>query len=585
MNLNEYAWGTTLSISQKKADEIKLLFQDDGYPKLERDSVGYVLRIPTPKQARENVLSLHGMYFDNDDSGKSALWQVFNASLHHLALHSVVTDYSIYRDISPGRGGLNNLMFAISLTEDFAARGLMRAKFPGLLSTMAYANHYAYLRFKDLSERGDIADLFAADLFSLSLVGRLRVPLGEQIDKELTALHKELCSLEELSHDIFSHPIEKSQEKGKDPLQEFWGNSLTLSKLKVQIAELICSTFNRNSVRLSMVHSLPHTESHSGTNYLFEKSAITESPEERERVLELCCKQLGINPEGKSDVATGREILDSWLELLAANQRMIALYRKLDPTSHIENYTMPAEDYAEFVRVRAKLVGPIRSILEQLRQMKTDVDERQNEEAGYIDMQKAIQYVASKNTSNDYFAREEIEKKSEAWAIIIDASKSLEQLQGKVKDIAVCIMEVAKDLFTTPEAWCCLAFNENLFIIKDFKENYSNTVKSRAGGLSSGIKTYLPDALRIAASRLSSMTAEVKAILVISDGYPLGYEGIEKELITTIEKVNKKGILLLGLGVGSSAIQRYFRLNCVINQPSDLMKQFVKTYLDVPGLL
>ena len=593
MNLTEYSWGTALSISQKKADEIKILFmeQEGHYPRLERDSRGYVLKIPTPMQARENVLSLHGMYFDLDDAGRSALWQLYNASLHHLSLHTIVTDYTIYRNIvvasKNSHSNLNSLMFAIELVEDYALRGLMRAKFPGLVPTAACANHYAYLRFRDLSRGADHADLLAANLLSLSLVGSQLVSMGERVDRELATLHKELRSLEELTLSVLSGAGDSATKSNND----FWSDGSALSNLRVQIAELISSTFARNTARLSTVHSLPHTESHSqGVNYLFEKSAITAPPDEREQVLRMCYAELSLEPpatglEARPRVVEGREILDSWLESLASRQRMITLYRKLDPASHFENYLMPIEDYAEFMRVRSKLVGPIRSILEQLRQMKSDVDEVQNQEAGYIDMQKAIQYVASRNTSNDYFAREEIEKKSEAWAIIIDASKSLEQLQGETKDITVCIMEVAKDLFNTPEAWCCLAFNENLYIIKDFKENYTNTVKSRAGGLTSGIKTYLPDALRLASSRLSAIPAEVKAILVISDGYPLGYEGIEKELISTIEKVSKKGILLLGLGVGSSAIQRYFRLNCVINQPSDLMKQFVKTYLEVPSLL
>ena len=68
----------------------------------------------------------------------------------------------------------------------------------------------------------------------------------------------------------------------------------------------------------------------------------------------------------------------------------------------------------------------------------------------------------------------------------------------------MCLAEVAKDLIPNHNSWACYAFNENLYIVKDFTEIYGMRTKSRIGGLGSGLKTYLPDALRLAANRLKT---------------------------------------------------------------------------------
>ena len=129
-------------------------------------------------------------------------------------------------------------------------------------------------------------------------------------------------------------------------------------------------------------------------------------------------------------------------------------------------------------------------------------------------MSKAIQVIATRSNDTDVFQREENETKSEAWAILIDSSKSLETFARDVQEIVVCLAEVAKDLIPNHNSWACYSFNENLYIVKDFSEIYGMRTKSRIGGLDSGLKTYLPDALRLAANRIKNATEEIKVLLV-----------------------------------------------------------------------
>src|ERR1700722_15889499 len=137
------------------------------------------------------------------------------------------------------------------------------------------------------------------------------------------------------------------------------------------------------------------------------------------------------------------------------------LYKNIDPKTHFENFIFPKEDYAEYVRTRARLIGPIRMVLDQLRNVKSAMDENVRE-SGNLDVPKAIQVVATNSGRNDVFSQEEMETKREAWAILIDSSKSLETFSREVQEIAVCLAEVAKDLIPSHNSWACYSFNENL---------------------------------------------------------------------------------------------------------------------------
>ena len=548
------------------------------YPALETDAVGYVIRLSAPRMVRENLLSLHGMFFDNDQAGRAALWRMFRSSVYHLCLHAAVTDYSIYRDFA-ARFEPNNAIFAISLAEDFALRGYMQIRWPGLVLDTAYANHNTFLRMRDLSGETNLGTKVAANLLSYSMVGKPIVETRSALDADTEAVHAKLVDY----GTEFSKFFVSNDSEGRVPSEQM--NSVSM--LKLAAAASVAELLERHAVNLSSVHSIPYTDNH-GQNYIFENSIISSDQNFKANTLRDAFNELKVSlPEdkiGENEHALEAEatnILGDWEYSQLTKQRLIDLYRQLDPSSHFENFIFPGEDLAEFMRTRSKLVGPIKRILEQLRMLKSTNDEIAAQESGYVDIPAAIQVVASESSRNDVFIRDEIDKKSEAWAILLDSSKSLENSAGEVKEVAVCLTEVANDLIPNSSSWACYAFNENLYILKDFNEFYRSSSKGRIGGLTSGIKTYLPDAIRLAAQRLSKTGEDVKVMLVASDGFPLGYEGIDEELVRAIEQVSKSGILMIGLGIGSSAIKNYFRSNCDVNGPYDLMKHFVKTYYEI----
>lgn len=578
----DFAWSILRSITQKQPTEIKLLVDEIEYPVLETDPYGFVVHLSSPQRHRENLYRLHGMYYDNDKRGKSSLWRMFRASVYHLSLHAVTTDYAIYKSLSNSTRSINNLIFAISQAEDYAIRGHMSARWRGLLLDTAYANYLSAQRFRDLANESDTATRIAANMLSYSMIGKPQTSFGDKVDLQLRSLHRNLLEVESVAHEHYSRPsLQKSAQR---PM-----NLADLDSAKKAAVKKIIDFLDEQSLDIPEIPSPPFADNH-GPNHLFESSTevVAEMQEDFDSVLKnasvefsLRLSQEEIADSERLTDTEAQSIIGDWEYSLTTMKKLAELLKSLDPKNHFEDFLFPNEDYSEFVRTRSKLIGPIRLVLDRLKMIRFTVDESQGKESGYVDVPLAIQAVASESQRNDVFMQEENELRSEAWAIVIDSSKSLETFQSEVRDVAVCLAEVAKDLIPNPLSWACYSFNEKLYIVKDFSEIYGNSAKGRIGGLSSGLKTFLPDVMRIAAGRLASSIGDVKVMLVISDGFPLGYEGIDEELIETINKINKSGIQLIGMGIGSSSMKKYFRVNFAVTSPFDLMKNFVRTYIEL----
>ncbi|MEM0075594.1 MAG: VWA domain-containing protein [Conexivisphaerales archaeon] len=237
-----------------------------------------------------------------------------------------------------------------------------------------------------------------------------------------------------------------------------------------------------------------------------------------------------------------------------------------------------------FLRVRANLSGSIRNIRDQLRLVKNVLDETTGYESGQVDTQLAMQVIAGGTKRNDVFTREEVNYRSESWAILIDASKSISPFAQTAREVAVALAEVAKDLFPAYSNWGLYSFNSSFQVLKDFDEHYTIDAKARIGGIVQRNATLLPDALAVSYKLLASTPTEIKVMVVASDGNPTGYPGIEQAMVNTIKAISRSGILLMGVGIDSREIQNYFTVNCVVDSPYQMMKSFVKSYLQLSSM-
>ncbi|MEM2546586.1 MAG: VWA domain-containing protein, partial [Candidatus Bathyarchaeia archaeon] len=285
--------------------------------------------------------------------------------------------------------------------------------------------------------------------------------------------------------------------------------------------------------------------------------------------------KLNLENEGEAHRA-----ISSWLEHENVRLKILKEYIEAGKNTQFEDFTFPVEDYAEFQRRKELLGSPARRILHQLRLLKNISGEDFKQESGFIDLQEAIQVIASKSQRTDIFFREELQTREDAWSILIDASQSLNMFKGEVKGIALCLAEVARLLILNQNSWGMYAFNNKFYIIKDFSERYDARVRARIGGLTHGGFTYLPDAILLAAQALKGRLEEARVLVVVSDFFPAGYDDAEEKLKEVIKKVERMGVGIIGIGVNSSAVKRYIRTSCVVESPYDLIKKFTRAFIE-----
>jgi hypothetical protein len=559
LNFFDFAGSTAHQITKKPSDKLKILLHDDlRYPYLGKDSRGFVLHLVKPRRLDEKCVYFQGLKFNlQNPTHKKIIWCLFKASVYHLSMHSLLSDFSLYSKWARGKNS-NLSTFLISLLEDAIINKHLRQSFRWVLPEIAYANTVSFLRMKDVKVLPNgISRIMASTLLNYSL-GRVK---GNLEDDMLTDV-KAITSI----------------------LQKIGENPTTDEKLDTATKIYDAMTVYGETFE---VPSLLYTESH-GTNDLFYEQSIPKE-EEIQQLLGEALTALDAEIKDQEQLKTAlqnlkeneaRQVFTAWQDYENSKLKILRDYIEIGKDTRFEDFEFPKEDYTEFQRRREILGGPIRRILYRLRLLKNVGGEDFRQESGFVDLQEAVQVIASKSQRTDIFMREELQTREDAWSILIDASHSLNMFKGEVRGIALCLAEVAKMLILDQNSWGMYAFNNKFYVVKDFSEKYDSRVRARIGGLTYGGFTYLPDAVLLAAQALTKRLEEARVLVVISDFFPAGYEGGEEKLKENIKKVEHMGVGVIGVGVNSRAVKQYIRTSCVVEGPYDLMKKFTKVFME-----
>ena len=559
LNFFDFAWSTVPQITKKTHAELKILFHDDlRYPYLGKDSRGFVFHIVKPKKLDKNHVYFQGLKFDlQNPTHKKIIWYLFKASVYHLSLHSCRSNFSIYSKWARGKN-LNLSTFVISLVEDATIRKHLQQSFSWMLPEIAYANAVSFLRMKDVKNLpNDISRIMSSVLLNCN-IRKFKGNLNDEMLTDIEAITSIL------------------QKIGENPTADD----------RIDAAIKIYDTIAVYGEAFE-VPSLLYAESH-GTNDFFYECYI---PEEDEIQQLLKGALLALNDEinDEEQIKTAlqslkesgvQQVFTSWQEHENSKLKILKDYAEIGKDTMFEDFEFPVEDYTEFQRRREILGGPIRRILYRLRLLKNVGGEDFRQESGFVDLQEAIQVIASKSQRTDVFMREELQTREDAWSILIDASHSLNMFKGEVRGIALSLAEVARMLILDQNSWGMYAFNNKFYIIKDFSERFDVHTKSRIGGLTYGGFTYLPDAVLLAAQALIKRSEEARVLVVVSDFFPSGFENAEEKLKENIKKIEHMGIGIVGIGVNSRAVRQYVRTSCVVEGPYDLMKKFTKAFME-----
>ncbi|MBI2937017.1 MAG: VWA domain-containing protein [Thaumarchaeota archaeon] len=584
MSFYDHASARLFEITQKNPADLKLLLSSqEEHPRLLRSENGYKIILPKPRKIRTGAFMLHGAEFPEVE--RASLLQMFTASVYHLGIHVVASDFTIYEKWS-NKKDRYLAGFAKSLVEDAAVDAYLKAYWPGLRSVIAYANAVSYVRLRSAGD-AEIPKGLALhqDVLSRRLTGSCKGDSSET-SRDAENIMNILADLEiSISKWCGAREGEESKpgSKGRLPPR-------ATEQERVEAASKIWEILR---VRKSPLEtpSPPYCEYWVG-NSLFNLPVSFE--EDHADVLKAAYSRMGLNiveeefvKEKTSFKDEAERIFDVEFVNTGRVEKALKHYSEMGAGLKFRSYVIPAEDYSEYVRTRGLLAGAIRRILDETRKVKQLQDENPLEEAGGLDLQAAIQVVSSQSVRNDIFMKEEVLQKSEAWAILVDASLSLRMFELDVRSISVCLAEVAKDLVSTPNSWGLFAFNDTYQIVKDFYEPYSNRSRAKIGGLKHSGLTYIPDAVELATKALAKTGEDVKILLLVTDGISLGYPGIEQKLKESFAKARKSSVTPVVIGLGNQQIKQMFKPNpsCSIDGAADLMKQFVKVYFEMQSCM
>jgi len=581
LDLFEYVWLTSFQITRKSHEEVKVLLRDDApYPTLGKDERGYVICIAKPKRQKNSKIRYLGLLFDpSDEFHKKLLWQTFKASVFHLSMHVAMSNYEVYADWSRNKN-IEGATFIVSLLEDAVVKAGLQALWAPFNEDVAVANALSYLKMKPAHLILNPALRFMTALLSNYTTGCAKGTLSTKMRNDINIIVSALGEIQKVVHN----------ELGKiSAFEHDEGISRKITDLslmqRLATADVIYETLNKYG-EPTEIPSLLYTEN-LGSNSAFFGNDI---PTEQEITRNLKASQES-NANGaqsslaaKSLEAEVAQVFSTWESIEKNERRILDNYGSLGASSRFRSFEFPREDFAEYIYSRALVSSPIRRVLERLRLLKNLTGEDYRHEMGSLDMQEAIQVVASKSDRTDVFVRDELQTREDAWAILIDASHSLKSFTGEVRSITLCLTEVARNLFQNQNAWGTFAFNDKFYIVKEFSENYTNRTRARIGGLEQGGMTYLTDALTLTAQILKKRTEESKLIVAVSDFFPSGYVGAEDALKACVKKIENSSIGVIGIGISSRAVKNYFRINCVVNNPSELMKKFVDAFFQFNAL-
>lgn len=561
MRLYDYAWNTVTSIAKKDYDEISLLLDDNLVQStLTAGESGLVITLPSPRPLQEGYFTLQGLKFSGSQEAWRVLWRLFKASLYHAALHMAYSDFSVYSPWVKERDRRNSV-YTISLLEDFRITCMSTRLWPGLTADLVYANCVGGLRAADPDTVSE-APLRLALKLLLSLWG-------------LSSPRKESARPKE--DDMVSEVARKTRDNLMNSVKV--GRDLALTYTKHAFEDVY--SFITSAGSLASIPALPHTEAH-GPNHVF-LNTLSGKKISRENVLG-AYSAIGASDASwteERDAVEASELTQGFLASLEKMKNIQARYLELISETHLRGVEYPRGNYAEFLRMRSALSGPIKTIRDQLLLVRNVPDETTGHESGQLDTQAAIQAVASRSKRNDVFVREEPVYKQEAWAILVDSSKSIAPKSLEVKQLITCLSEVTKTLIPARDLWGVYSFSDRFLIIKDFDEEYSVDARARIAGIEERSGTMLPDAIKVTAKALQAKPVDVRILVVASDGHATGYPGIEEELASTIKAVNKTGVYLVGVGVDAAELLDQFSVNCVAETPYQLMRTFIKAYLEL----
>jgi hypothetical protein len=511
-NFYEYVYRLFYKFSNAKPEQVGLVLSKRTSCPIIQTKPDVQMTMPMPKKIEEDYV-FEGMLFKNTDEGRKSLWNLFLATLYHMAAHAAISDYSNYDQWRKNK------------TEDIS---------------WAVIDFIEDIRVERYLERND-SDVWKS---YRSVESVLDAYLKEESKKHSHKKQKHYHEEEDVKnlYEIKTRILEMRDEDKGD---------------LVEMADFLYS--NR---RLLIPVSLSNRERHAPAWRLkFEKR----SPP--------------LVPSGVFEEQVNR-LDELWQKDEQTKAQILRRYKKHMKNLHFDSIIIPPGNLQAFAQIKSKTLPLLRRIRQQIRMISNLTDDPKIDQIGYVDMQMAIQAIASEGATTEIFERDELRRGEEAWVILVDKSASMSLRFNELKEFTVCMSESANELTGKHDAWALYSFDNNFQILKDFKERYNQEVQSRIGAIENGGLSLLPDAIELANKILAEDPRERKYIFVITDGSASGYERIQESFSKIVKKIDVSGTTLIAIGV-SKGVTRNFRNSARGSDLKMLVAKFITAYRSV----
>ena len=570
MNLHEFVWYSSYDITGRKPGEVKVLLRDVPYPFIGKDKCSYAIYVPRIRLLGDDSMEYQDARFSFDDKVElRTVWNLFKSAVNYLSAFVAASSPAIYPAFIDGRKE-NIALTAISLVEDAAINAYVKKFHQTLVADFVCANAASYHLFKPLdSIRDEGLKLSCAALLYYKM-GMVKGSISESLEKDARLLSSILVDLE-MDLKQIKPPYETDGERV--------GLFRSYDSGKLKALEEVYDQLSRYRFQTSEVLSLPYMNHIGSSSVLYGLRSCDWGGIERTAI------EISDHSGIKSDLnmedleRESSKIIGDWLMSERTAAKVLAKYRQIGEITRFKSFGFPEEDFAEFIRRREEHSRSVRRLVNRLSVVYNISGEDYRHETGGLDLQEAIQVVASRSDRNDVFIDEALQSRSQAWGILVDVSRSLKAFSGEVKDVVLCLTESARRLFQDNRSLGIFAFDDKFYVVKDFTEAISSRVSARIGGLEHGGLTYLPDGVRMTTEILRKRYEDTRIMVVISDGFPSGYTRISEESKIEIRRASRAGIHTIGIGISSEEVKGFFPVWCSVNTPYDLMKSFAKVYL------
>jgi hypothetical protein len=508
-------------------------------------------------------ISFLGHKFEPNNEGKSKIGRLFRASVFHLTTHTLAP-FPI-KKIVFSRSDPIVEAFAKSLINDVYVNTYIQSLYPDRLFELAFANALAYQKIKS-SERifTSSTRVMAALLTKLNL-GLIKGSLGSDETQTVSQLFEDLM--------ILKKKLLASIAGAKINLEELFDKTVKdLKRLLEPFGPFLEAPSLRQTESLGRCSIYSEVEvSADDLEELFVKSLTNLS----DGAIKIESYEQCWRPEQEA------ESLQAFNSDTYQKMREEKILLKIKPyigLTRLKGFFIPEEDYTQYLRARNLVQGASRRLLEILRSAFNDLDEDPRQEMGQLDLAAVIQSIASNKPATDVFVHDEYLKPNFAWSLIFDVSSSM-QVKGEYgRALAIAVAEAAKELMPDPTSWTFFAFSDKLYILKDSTESYSKRVRARIGGLKFEGLTFIPDAVQIAGKMLAKRFEEQRCLIVISDGWPYGYDKMPEALKECVDELLRKGVIVIGIGVETERLGDFFKLHASVYTQKDLINKFGSVY-------